>query len=84
MLSAAIANREIELRKKNVGLSNQEILDVISSEAKKRKDAAQGYRTGAREELAQKEEAELKILQSYLPPEIAEEDLRRIINDGLR
>src|SRR3990167_3853881 len=51
MLSAAIANREIELRKKDVGLSNQEILDVISSEAKKRKDAAQGYRTGAREEI---------------------------------
>ena len=84
MLSAAVANKEIELRKKDVGLSDREILDVISSEAKKRKDAAQGYRTGAREELAQKEEAELKILQSYLPPEISEEDLRRIIKDGIR
>lgn len=84
MLSAAVANKEIELRKKDVGLSDREILDVISSEAKKRKDAAQGYRTGAREELVQKEEAELKILQSYLPPEISEEDLRRIIKDGIR
>ncbi len=84
MLSAAVANKEIELRKKDVGLSDQEILGVISSEAKKRKDAAEGYRTGAREELAQKEEAELKILQSYLPPEISEEDLRRIIKDGIR
>src|SRR3989338_401743 len=84
MLSAAVANKEIELRKKDVGLSDQEILGVISSEAKKRKDAAQGYRTGAREELAQKEEVELKILQSYLPPEISEEDLRRIIKDGIR
>ena len=37
MLSAAVANKEIELRKKDVGLSDQEILDVISSEAKKRK-----------------------------------------------
>jgi len=84
MLSAAVANKEIELRKKDVGLSDREILDVISSEAKKRKDASQGYRTGGREELAQKEEAELKILQSYLPPEISEEDLRRIIKDGIR
>ena len=84
MLSAAVANKEIELRKKDVGLSDREILDVISSEAKKRKDASQGYRTGCREELAQKEEAELKILQSYLPPEISEEDLRRIIKDGIR
>lgn len=84
MLSAAVANKEIELRKKDVGLSDQEVLGVISSEAKRRKDAVYEYKKGGREDLAQKEEAELKILQSYLPPEISDEDLRRIIKDGIR
>ena len=84
MVASAISNKEIELRKKDVGLSDHEILDVIAGEAKKRKDAAEEFRKGGREELFQKEEAEFKILKSYLPPEISDEDLMRIVRDGIR
>ena len=84
LLAAAIANKEIELRKKDVGLSDQEILDIIASEAKKRKDAAAEYQNGGREDLAKKETEELKILREYLPPEISDDDLLRIVKDGMR
>lgn len=84
MLSAAIANKEIELRKKDLGLSDQEILDVISAEAKRRKDAIAEYGNGGRKDLALKEQNELEILQKYLPPEISDEDLARIVKNGIR
>ena len=84
LLNAAISNKEIELRKKDIGLSDEEVLEVVASEAKKRKDAAEGFKNGGRENLAQKETSELKILQEYLPPEISDEDLLRIIKDGIR
>lgn len=84
MLSAAIANKEIELRKKDIGLSDGEVLDAISSEARRRKDSITEYEKAGRTELAQKEREELAILQSYLPPEIAEDELARIVKDGIR
>ncbi len=84
MLLAAIRNKEIELRKKDIGLSDSEVLDVISSEAKRRKDATFEYQKAARADLAQKEESELAILKKYLPPEISDEDLLRIVQEGVR
>ena len=84
MLSAAIANKEIELRKKDIGLSDGEVIEAISSEARRRKDSVAEYERAGRAELAQKEREELAILQSYLPPEIAEDDLVRIVKDGIR
>ncbi|MDP2669329.1 MAG: GatB/YqeY domain-containing protein [bacterium] len=84
MVSAAVSNKAIELRKKDMGLSDLEILDVISSEFKKRKDAAEEFRKGGREDLAKKEESELLVLKEYLPPEISDEDLIRIVRDGVR
>lgn len=84
MLGSAIANKEIELRKKDIGLSDEEILDVIGSEARKRKDAISEYEKAERLELAAKEKQELEVLQTYLPPEISDEDLLRIIHGGVR
>ena len=84
MLSAAVANKEIELQKKDIGLSDEEVFGVIAQEAKKRKDAIVGYEKGGRSDLAEKEKEEFDILKAYLPPEISEEDMRRIIKDGIR
>ncbi len=84
MLSASIANKEIELRKKDIGLSDSEVLDVINSEVKRRKDAILEYKNAGREESAQKEEFEMEVLKKYLPPEISDGDLIRIVRDGIR
>lgn len=84
MLLAAISNKEIDLRKKDIGLSDGEVLDTINSEVKKRKDAVFEYKKAERNDLAQKEEEELNVLKKYLPPEISDEDLLRIVRDGIR
>lgn len=75
MLLAAVSNKEIELGKKETGLSDDEVMNVIRSEAKKRKDAVIGFEKGRRPELAKQENEELAILSSYLPPEISDEEL---------
>jgi len=84
MVASAVANKEIELRKRDIGLSDQEVLSVISYESKKRKDAATEFEKGGRKDLAEKEIAELAILKVYLPPEISDDDLMRIIKNGIR
>ena len=84
MLWASIGNKEIDLRKKDIGLSDSEVLDVINSEVKKRKDAVLEYKKAGRDESAKKEEFELGVLKKYLPPEIGDEDLMRIVRDGIR
>lgn len=73
---------EEELVKKSE-LADQEIIDVIFSEAKKRKEAAFEYERGNRPELAQKEKAELEILSVYLPAQMGEEEIRKLVADAI-
>ncbi len=83
MLLSAIHNKEIELRKKEEGLNDEEVMDVIRSEAKKRKDAIEGFEKGKRPELAQQEKNELIILEAYLPPEISDEEILSVVKKGI-
>lgn len=84
MLLAEITNKEIELKKKESGLSDEEIYQVIKSEAKKRKDAAEGFKKGDREQLALKEEKEREILEEYLPEEISDDELKKVVEEGVK
>ncbi|MDP2676281.1 MAG: GatB/YqeY domain-containing protein [bacterium] len=84
MLSSAITNKEIELRKKDVGLSDEEVIEVLQGEAKKRKDSIESFQKGGRADLAEKESKELSILSSYLPPEMSDEELQSRIEEGIR
>ncbi|MEK7566922.1 MAG: GatB/YqeY domain-containing protein [Patescibacteria group bacterium] len=84
MVLAATANREIETLKKEIGLSDEEVLDVLSKEMKKRKDAAREFHGGGRQVLAAKEEKEAEIISAYLPEEISDEDLARIVEESVR
>ena len=81
---AAIHNREIQLLKKSEGLSDEETCEVLRQEVKRRKDAALEFEKGGREELASKEKEEISILYPYLPQEISQEDLERILHEGIR
>ena len=77
MLQAAITNAEIaKMREK---LTKEEVLKAIKSETKKRKEAILDYRNGGREDLAGKEEEELKILEKYLPEGLGEEEIKKIV-----
>ncbi len=80
-VSAAIHNREIEKGAKESGLPEEEVLAVFQKEAKKRKEAIALYKQGSRNDLAEKEERELKIIQGYLPPELSREDVAKIVDE---
>ncbi|MGB9598877.1 MAG: GatB/YqeY domain-containing protein [Minisyncoccales bacterium] len=84
MLLAAVHNKEIELMKKETGLTEEETMEVIRSEVKKRRDAIEGFEKGSRPDLAEQEKEELKILESYLPPEISDEELLLEIKKAIR
>ena len=73
---AAVKNQEIDLRK---DLDEEDVLTIVSREVKKRKEAASLYKKGRRPELEDKEIQEMKILQTYLPEQVSEEDLRQRI-----
>lgn len=64
-------------------LSDQDIVFAVQREVKKRKEAAAGFRTGGREESALKEEAELKILEGYLPTQMQIEELTKIVEESI-
>ncbi len=64
-------------------LSDEEVLEVLGKEAKKRREAAAGFRSGNREEQALKEEAELKILEGYLPTQLSDEELTSMVEQAI-
>ena len=73
LVLSAVKNKEIEKRSK---LTHEEIIDAISSEVKKRKESIESYEKGGREELAQKERDELKVLMEYMPEQMSEDEIR--------
>lgn len=79
LLIAAIRNKEIEKKTKGLSpLTDEEIISIIFTEAKKRKEAIGQYRIGNRSDLAEKEEKELEILKTYLPEQLTEEEIRQM------
>ena len=81
MLLAALVNKEKE---KNEGpLTEEQTQGVILSEAKKRKEAIEAFTKGGRPEMAEKERKELEILQKYLPEQLAEEEVRKLVEEAI-
>ena len=80
LLLAAVHNEEIRLRKE---LGAEEIQKVIATLSKQRSEAIELYRRGGRNDLAQKEEAELEILQAYLPQPLTEQEVQTLIRESI-
>lgn len=98
MVLAAIKNREFEKRNKlskteqdvakleeQSKLNDREVLEVIFSEVKKRKDAIEQYKKGRRPELAEQEKKEAEMLMAYIPEQMSEDEVRaevkKVINE---
>jgi uncharacterized protein YqeY len=62
-------------------LQDQEELQVLQRERKRRQEAAEAFRDGGREEQAVKEELELAVLEEFMPSQLADEELEEIIDD---
>jgi uncharacterized protein len=64
-------------------LHDDEELQVLQRERKRRLEAAEAFRTGGREEQAEREEAELKVLQEFMPEPVDEEELEEIVDSAI-
>lgn len=80
MLRSAVKNAEIEAKKE---LGDDEIVSLLATQVKQRRDAAQTYRDGERDDLAAKEEAEIVILQEFMPAALTEDELREIVESAV-
>lgn len=81
LLVSAIKNKEIMLRQTAAELDDEQIVEVISSEIKKRKDSIVAYEQGGRHDLAEKEKKETGILEKYLPPRLSDEEIEKIVRE---
>jgi hypothetical protein len=81
LLIAAIRNKEIE-KKKTFG--DSEVLEVVSAQAKSRKESIAEFQKGGRADLVAKEEAELMVLETYLPQALSESELRTLVQGTLQ
>lgn len=76
-LQAAIKNREIEVRPNPI--SAEDILAVLKKSSKQRKESIEQFKQANREDLAAKEEAELKIIEAYLPSQMSREQIEALV-----
>lgn len=77
-LNAAFKQVEVDER---IELDDERILKIITSEIKKRKDAIELYSKGGREDLAQKEQKEIALFESYLPQQLSDEELQTALKE---
>jgi uncharacterized protein YqeY len=82
MLLAAITNEEVAGKAAKV-LTDAEIITVLSREAKKRREAVEAYTQAKRDDLAGKEKAEAAVIAYYLPEQLSEDEIKKLIADAI-
>jgi len=80
LILASLRSAEKDLRRP---LHDDEELQVLQRERKRRQEAAEGFRSGGREEQAEAEERELDVLEEFMPEPLSEEELEEIVDDAI-
>src|SRR3989441_8734341 len=80
MMKTAVKNKEVEKMKP---LDESEVIAVLNTLVKQRKDSIDQFRKGGREELAQKEEAEIRIIEEYLPAAASEQEIQQAVAQAI-
>ena len=83
LIIAAIKDRDIEYRAKNEAneINDPEILNLLQNMIKQRKESVKIYADACRDELKEREEKEIEIIESFLPKQITDKDLEKIISE---
>ncbi|MBI5306416.1 GatB/YqeY domain-containing protein [Candidatus Wolfebacteria bacterium] len=86
LMIASFKNKEIENKGKGkeAALADEEIIEILKREAKKRKESINIYSQNNRSDLAQKESAELEVLKKYLPAELSKKEIEDIVDGVLK
>jgi uncharacterized protein YqeY len=78
-LQAAVKNREIEMRPDPI--TADEVMGVLKKLVKQRKESIEQYQNGGRQDLADQEAAELKVLEGYLPAQMGREQIEKVVTE---
>lgn len=81
MARAALKNREIE---KRAPLEDADVIQVLATQAKQRRESIEQFRAGGREDLAAKEEQEFEVLREFLPEELTASQLKALVEEAIR
>ena len=85
LINAAIKDRDIDARSEGVdsGVSDHDLLAILSKMVKQRQESARAYEEGGRLELAEKEWAEIVIIEEFLPRQLSEQEVEQAIADAI-
>lgn len=84
MLLSAINYAEIQKGGAGYEATDEEVIAVIQKEAKQRRDSIEAFEQGGRQEMADKEKRELQLLQSYLPEQMSEEEIKKLVEEAIK
>lgn len=80
MVRAAIKQREVDER---IELDDADIIDIIAKQVKQKRDSIEEFQKGNRQDLVDLTNEEIKILLDYLPPQLSEDELEKIVKDAI-
>lgn len=83
-LKSAILNAEIAKNVRDKGLSDEEVTELLSKEAKKRQESADLYKQGGSNDRAEKELAEKKVIERYLPEQLSDEEVAKEVEEAIK
>lgn len=78
MVRAAVKNKEIELQQE---ISDEKVIEIISQEVKRRKEAIEMFEKGGRDDLVEREKAQLEILLAYMPEQMSREEIKEVVQE---
>lgn len=83
-LKSAVQYARLEKPSNGAQISDAEVLRVIQKQVKQHRESIQQFVAGGRKELADKEENELRILEGYLPKQVSDDELKKIVEEAVR
>jgi len=83
MLISALTYYEINKGGAGYSATEEDVMSVLQKEIKQRKDSIEQFTAGNRPELAEKEQKELDLLMNYLPAQMSEEEVRKLVKDAI-
>lgn len=83
MLKSAIQYHEIQKGGAGYTATDDDVIEVVGREIKKRRESIELYEKGQRQELADKEKRELEILQGYLPEQMSEDEIKKLVTEAI-
>jgi uncharacterized protein YqeY len=82
-IKSVLLNAKVASGKRESGLSDEEVLPILAKEAKKRQESADLYLQGGSQERAEAELAEKTIIEAYLPAQLSEQEISKLIDDAI-